>query len=142
MHGNLPHIMISTKLKIIFGLSIPLFILHGIEEYRTGFYSNNEMYQFVFRPFLEMSWHQVMFATFQVMFWLLLVVSFLLVASEQWRFRMMMVWGAVYILELHHIWKAVVSWSYYPGLITAIPLVIVGFFFWQELCKGRRLLGS
>ena len=140
MHGNLPHIMISTKLKIIFGLSIPLFILHGIEEYRTGFYSNNEMYQFVFRPFLEMNWHQVMFATFQVMFWLLLVVSFLLVASEQWRFRMMMVWGAVYILELHHIWKAVVSWSYYPGLITAIPLVIVGFFFWQELFKGRKLL--
>jgi|SRR3989338_5857871 len=131
--------MISRKLKIIFGLSIPLFILHGIEEFRTGFYSNNELYQFVFGPFLGMSWHQVMFATFQVMFWLLLVVSFLLVASERWRFRMMVVLGLVYIVELHHIWKAVISWSYYPGLITALAFPVIGFFFWRELIKSWRV---
>ncbi len=130
--------MISRKLKTIFGLSIPLFILHGIEEYRTGFYSDNKLYQFVFQPFLEMSWHQVMFATFQVMLWLLLIVSFLLVASERWRLRLMVVLGLVYVFELHHIWKAVVSWSYYPGLITAIPLIIVGFFFWKELLQNWR----
>ena len=131
--------MISEKLKIIFGLSIPLFILHDIEEYKTGFYSNNELYQFVFGPFLGMSWHQVMFATFQVMFWLLLVVSFLLVASERWRFRMMVVLGLVYIVELHHIWKAVISWSYYPGLITALAFPVIGFFFWRELIKSWRV---
>ena len=129
--------MISEKLKIIFGISIPLFILHGIEEYRTGFYRDNELYQFAFRPFLEMSWHQVMFATFQVMFWLLLAATFLMTLSEKWRLRMMTVLGAVYILELHHIWKAVVSWSYYPGLITALAFPVVGFFFWRELIKSR-----
>ena len=128
--------MISRKLKTIFALSIPLFILHGIEEYQTGFYSNDELYQFVFRPFLEMSWHQVMFATFQVMLWLLLLVSFAMVASERWRLRMMVVWGFVYIFELHHIWKAIVLGSYYPGLITAFMFPLVGYFFWKELIKS------
>lgn len=128
--------MISRRLKIIFGLSIPLFILHGIEEYRTGFYKDSELNQLIFGPFLEMSWHQVMFATFQVMFWLLLVVSFLLVASERWRLRMMVVLGLAYILELHHIWKAIASWSYYPGLITALAFPVIGFFFWRELIKS------
>ena len=33
--------MISTRLKNIFALSIPVFIAHGPEEYFTGFY--NEM---------------------------------------------------------------------------------------------------
>ncbi|HCB35095.1 MAG TPA: hypothetical protein DEP25_00460, partial [Candidatus Taylorbacteria bacterium] len=116
-----------------FGLSIPLFILHGIEEYRTGFYNVDKLYQFIFRPFSEMSGNQVMFITFQIMLWLLLVVSFLLVASERWRLRMIAVLGVVYILELQHIWKAVVSWSYHPGLITALAFPVIGFFFWREL---------
>ena len=128
--------MISKKLQTIFGLSIPLFIVHGIEEYRTGFYSNDGLYQFVFRPFLEMSLHQVMFATFQVMFWLLLIVAFAMVVSERWRLRMMVVLGLVYILELHSIWKAVISWSYYPGLITALAFPVIGYFFWDELIKS------
>jgi small-conductance mechanosensitive channel len=42
----------------------------------------------------------------------------------------------VYISELHHIWKAVVSWSYYPGLITALAFPVIGFFFWRELIKS------
>ncbi len=63
------------------------------------------------------------------------VVSFFLVLSEQWRLRMMAVLGVVYIVELHHVAQAVIEWSYYPGLITAIPPVIIGFFFWRELKK-------
>src|SRR3989344_1032719 len=132
-------IMISRKLKIIFGLSIPLFVLHGIEEFYTGFYKADRFTQFIFGPFEQMGVHDIMFLTFQVMFWLLLAVAFLMTLSERWRLRMMMVLGAVYILELHHIWKAIASWSYYPGLMTAIPLVIVGFFFWQELLKNWRV---
>ena len=49
---------------------------------------------------------------------------------------MMIVFGAVYILQLHHIWKAAVSWSYYPGLITALAFPVIGFFFWKELIKS------
>ncbi len=134
--------MISRKLKTIFGLSIPLFVLHGIEEYRTGFYKVDELVQFISRPFLEMSGHQTMFITLQVMFWLLLIVSFLLVASERWRFRIMVVFGLVYVLELQHIWKAVTSWNYYPGLITAFLFPIVGYFFWKELIKNRNTAQS
>ncbi len=130
--------MIAKRLKIIFGLSIPLFILHGIEEFRTGFYKADAVSEFIFRPLERMSEHEIMFVTFQVMFWLLLVVAFLMTISERWRLRMMVVLGLVYIVQLHHIWKALVSWSYYPGLYTALLFPIVGFFFWKELLPQLR----
>lgn len=132
--------MITQRLKIIFGLSIPLFVLHGIEEYRAGFYQVDELYQFVFRPFLEMQGSQATFIVFQIMFWFLLSTSFLLIASERWRLGTMIIIGLVYILELEHIWKTVISWSYYPGLITALPLYVVGFFLWKELLRVHSAL--
>lgn len=127
--------MMTQRLKMIFGLSIPLFVLHGIEEYRAGFYRVDELYRFFFRPFLKMQGNQATFIVFQIMFWFLLSSSFLLLVSEHWRLRMLTVLGIVFVVELHHIWRAVISWSYYPGLITALPLSVVGFFFWQELMK-------
>lgn len=131
--------MITKRLKSIFGLSIPLFILHGIEEYQTGFYKIDPLDQLIFKPFLEMDGHQVMFITFQVMFLLLLVVSLLLVLNERWRLRMMFILGIVYVIEVHHIWNAVAAWSYYPGLYTAIFFPVLAFFFWRELMRVYRL---
>lgn len=132
--------MLTKRLKIIFGLSIPLFILHGIEEIRTGFYEANAVNEFIFRPLERMSEHEVMFITFQIMFWLLLVVAFLMTISERWRLRMMFVLGVVYIVELHHVWKAIVVGGYYPGLYTSLLFPVVGFFFWKELVKIYKLL--
>lgn len=131
--------MLTKRLKIIFGLSIPLFILHGIEEFRTGFYEADALSEFIFRPLERMSEHEVMFITFQIMFWLLLVVAFLMTISERWRLRMMSVLGVVYIVELHHIWTAFALGSYYPGLITALLFPIVGYFFWKELIMIYKL---
>lgn len=131
--------MITRRLKIIFGLSIPLFILHGIEEFRTGFYEADAVSEFIFRPLERMNEHEVMFITFQVMFWLLLVVAFLMTISEGWRLRMMFVLGVIYVVELHHVWKALAVGGYYPGLYTALLFPIVGFFFWRELIKIYKL---
>ena len=141
--------MISRRLTTIFGLSIPLFILHGIEEYRAGFYRSDDLSQFVFGPVGLMEGYQAAFIVFQIMFWLLLIVSFLSLLSEWWRLRLMAVLGLVYVLELRHLWKAFASGSYYPGLITAILLYIAGVFFWKELTsaysagslnKGRSII--
>lgn len=130
--------MLTKRLKIIFGLSIPLFILHGIEEIRTGFYKADALREFIFRPLERMSEHEIMFVTFQVMFWLLLIIAFLMTISEQWRLRMMVILGSVYVIESHHIWEAVALGGYYPGLYTALLFPIVGFFFWKELIPKLR----
>ena len=131
--------MISNKLKTIFALSIPLFIAHGIEEFATHFYDADAWDQAIFgNLFGNLSTHGATFVTFQVMLWLLLIVSYLLISSEQWRFRLMFILGIIFIYELHHLYKAVMLGGYYPGLVTALLFPVIGYFYWRELLRLHK----
>ena len=130
--------MSTKKLKNIFLISIPVFIAHGLEEYFTGFYNIDSFSKFVFGHFESMSIYQATFLIFQIMIWLLLVISFLLISNNKWQLRLMIIPGLIYIFEIHHIIKALTSFSYYSGLITALPFPIIGFFFWKELLKNFK----
>jgi len=125
--------MISQKLKTIFYISIPVFIAHGLEEIFNGFYNVDWSFKFMFGFLETMSVPQATFITFQVMIWIAFIVFAFLIASEKWRLRLLILPGIIYIIELHHIWKALESWSYYPGVITSIAFPIIGFLFWKEL---------
>ena len=125
--------MITQKLKHIFGLSIPLFIVHGIDEFVTNFNTTDVLDQRMFGIFFgDLSSHDIMFVTFQIMFSLLLIISFLFLLGEKWQFRILAIAGVVYVFELHHIIKAISAWAYYPGLITALIFPFVAVFFWKE----------
>ena len=128
--------MISGKLKDIFLISILVFIAHGLEEYFNNFYNIDPIFRFVFKPFETMSVPQATFLLLQIMLWLLLVISFLLISNEKWQLRLMAIPGLVYIFELHHFWEALIHGGYYPGVITAIAFPIIGFLFWKELLKN------
>lgn len=127
--------MISQKLKTIFIISIPVFIAHGLEEFFNNFYNIDWSTKLVFGFLNEMSVPQATFLVFQIMLWLALIVFAFLIANEKWRLRLMLLPGIIYIFELQHIWKALESWSYYPGVITAIAFPFITFFFWRELLK-------
>ena len=128
--------MISQKLKTLFYISVPVFIAHGFEEIFNGFYNVDWFFKFAFGFLETMSVPQATFIVFQIMIWLAFMVFAFLIASEKWRLRLMLLPGIIYIFELHHIWKAFESWSYYPGAITAIAFPIIGFLFWKELIKN------
>ena len=130
--------MISKRLKNIFVISIPIFIAHGLEEYFTEFFNVDKISRFVFSPLETMPVLQANFLLFQIMLWLVFVVFALLISSEKWRLRLMIIPGLIYIFELHHLWKALMSWGYYPGLITAFIFPIIGFLFWRELLKHYK----
>ncbi len=130
--------MISQKLKNIFYISIPVFIAHGLEEFFNDFYNIDWSTKLVFGFLNEMSMPQATFLVFQIMLWLALIVFAFLIASEKWRLRLMFLPGIIFIVELHHIWTAITTWSYYPGLITSIPLLIIGGLFWKELLKNYK----
>ena len=127
--------MISQKLKTIFYISIPVFVAHGLEEYFNGFYNVDSSFKFFFHYFETMTIPQATFLLFQIMLWLAFIVFAFLITSEKWRLRLMILPGIIYFFELHHIWKTLESWSYYPGAITAIAFPIIGFLFWRELLK-------
>lgn len=130
--------MISQKLKNIFVVSILVFIAHGLEEYFNEFYNTDSLFKFFFHYFNEMSIPQATFLLFQIMLWLAFIVFAFLIASEKWRLRLMILPGFIYIGELHHIWKALWSWNYYPGAITALVFPVIAVFYWKELVRNYK----
>ena len=130
--------MISSKLKTLFLISIPIFIGHGFEEYFTGFYNVDPSFKFVFHFFETMSMPQATFLVYQILLLLSLVILAFVVASDMWRLRLMVIPGLFYIFELDHFWQAFLVWGYYPGVITAIAFPIIGFLYWKELLRNFR----
>ena len=129
----------SQKLKTLFYISIPVFIAHGLEEFFTGFYNVDWSTKLVFGFLNSMSVPQATFLVFQIMLWITLIVFASLISNEKWRLRLMFLPGVIFLAELHHPWSVITSWDYYPGAITAVPLLILGFLFWRELFKNIKL---
>lgn len=128
----------THKLKLLFGGSALLLILHGIEEYFTGFYEVDVQFRFLFKPLFEMSVDQATFLLFQILLGIALLLLFLFTLSEQWRVRLLVIPGFFLFYEIHHIIMALGEGGYYPGLITSIFLPILGYFYWQELLKNFK----
>ena len=129
--------MISSRLKIIFGLSVPVFIAHGIEEYLMGFYDMSPDFLFVFSPLLVMPERQALFLLLQIMVWLLLGISFLLVLGGVWTRHVIILLGLLYVYELHHFIDAFRAGGYAPGLITALAFPVFAVLFWREFWKPK-----
>ena len=127
--------MLSKRIHNLFLISIVLFITHGLEEYFTGFYNVDNIFKFVFHVFENMSIPQAIFFLFQIMWWSLLIISYLLIFKKNWILVLLTIYALVFIFEIHHIIKAVIYWEYYPGSITAIFFPVLGFFYWKELIK-------
>jgi len=124
-------------LQTTFLFSIPLFIAHGLEEYFTGFYDVDSIFYLAFKLFENMSIFQATFLLFQIMLWVLLIISYLIL-MRKWILGLLTLLGLVFVFELHHLIKALLFLGYYPGLITAFLFPIAGFFYWKELMKMWR----
>src|SRR3989344_1708711 len=98
--------MISQRLVTLFGLSIPLFIVHGLEEYFNNFYNIDPHSEFIFGFFKNMSNFQSSFLLFQIMLWFLFLIAFLLL-KQKWTLGLMTIIGLVYLYEFHHFIQAV-----------------------------------
>jgi len=112
-------------IKNILKISIPLYIVHAVEEYSTGLLKIDPVFRWV-----EARGFNV--ATFYV------VEQFLLIGLILWAIHRpkqlaLFIIGLIFIFEITHVIPAVQHVSYYPGLITAIPLLIIGCFYWKKL---------
>ena len=127
--------MLSKKIQNLFLISSILFIAHGLEEYFTGFYKVDSLFYFVFKYFESMSVFQATFLVFQIMLWILLAISYALIFKKNWLLGLVALPAVACFIEVHHLVKAAIRWAYYPGSITALILLIVGYFYWKELFK-------
>ncbi len=130
--------MITNRLKILFLISIPVFFAHSIEEYYNNMYNVDSTFRYVYSVFQSMSIYQTSFIQLSVMIWLILIISFLLIYSNKWHLRFMLLLGIIYVLELHHIVKAIVILDYYPGVVTSSMFLIIGIYYWKEIISIYR----
>lgn len=131
--GNL----VSNKVKKLFLVLVVLFMLHGVEEYLTGFYKVDLSLAQFFGFFEIIPWPQAVFLLFQAMWWLILVLILLFIFVKKWSYYAMIIIGLITLLEIHHIYKALAQMAYYPGLLTSLLIVVVGIFFLKELLRHR-----
>ncbi len=130
--------MITQKLKNIFLVSIFLWIAHGTEELVTGFYNVDSHVKFLFGFTESFTSLHTAFLVFQIMLWLMLIVSYLLISEPKWQLRLMLIPGLIMVYELHHLYKAIEVGGYYPGLLTALLFPVTGYFYWKEWVRCKK----
>ncbi len=128
----------TKRLHNLFVLAIPLFIVHGLEEYFTGFYKIDASFLYTIGRLSNNTAKTFLF--FQVMVWLVLAATAALRLPKRWTLALLTFWGIVMIFELHHVYEALILGGYYPGLVTALLFAIIGYFYWKELIKNYKQL--
>lgn len=122
----------TKKTKLLFlGLSL-LFVVHGIEEYITGFYNVDKLFQQVFWFINDMTVPQASFLVFQIFFWLILLVINIFLFFPKSNF-MIYFFLVIIIFELYHPLKSLMSWSYYPGLLTSLIFPVLAYSIYKNI---------
>ncbi len=118
----------KTKLKATILVAIILFILHGIEEYLTGFYKVDYLFVTIAQNINIFSLAlSAKFLIFQFIFWLLLIIAFAQLKKEKTMLWFTILFSLIALFELEYIVNALLIKDYYPGAITSLlfPSIIV-----------------
>lgn len=121
---------IEMNIKNILTVALPLFIIHAVEEFSTGLLKIDPFFRWVGAKGFSVT-------TFYIVEQILLV-AILLWAIYKPKRPILILIGFLFIFEITHVVPALQTMSYYPGIVTAIPLVIVGIFYWKTIMTRPR----
>jgi|SRR3989344_807049 len=131
-------VKLSKKLEFYFLILIFLVIAHGLEEYFTEFYDKDIFLTFIFQPLETMTTSQATFLLFQILVWTFLIVCFILLFKKKWNVYIMGLIVLIMIFEIQHLIEAILIMDYYPGLITALFMPVLGFLIIKELLRLKK----
>jgi hypothetical protein len=129
--------MVSKRLTTLFVLALGLIYLHGVEEVLTGFPRVDSFMKFG-ASFFNTSSENFYWISHIFLWWLPIPVIFLILRRRTIILPLLALFGLVFVFELHHLVKAALAQSYYPGMITAFFYPILGVFFYKELLRSRK----
>ena len=130
--------MISNRLQTLFTLALLLVAAHGVEEVSTGFMYHDGFVNY-FANIIDTK-EELFYWSFHIMWWLMLIVVYLLLKGGKWALIPLSLFGIVFIVEIHHLIKALAFGGYYPGMITAFFYPALGVFYWKELINSWKKL--
>ncbi len=125
----------KNSFKTFFLIAIIIFILHGLEEYATQFYTIDKSYLITIG---SISTTGSTFLIYQFVLWALLGLAYILIVRGKWSKVLSVVVGLILLFESQHLYEVALTGKYYPGAYTAILFPIIAFFFWKELLKSYK----
>ena len=105
---------------------------HGLEELWTNFYNIDKHYHALFSPFEGMPVHKATFLLFNLMTWLWLITSLLLITDARWQLRLAFLPMVLYVVELHHLLDIASERGYTPGAITGLAFPILAVLYGRQ----------
>ena len=128
--------MISKHLNFLFITGLVLMYLHGLEEVLTGFQYTDSFMKFGGDIFnisaVNFYW------TSHLLWWIAIPIIFVIFRKKPIILPLLALFGTVFFIEIHHLVKAFLAQSYYPGMITAFFYPIFGIYFYKELMRKRK----
>ncbi len=133
--------IVSNRLRRIFFVSLGLIYLHGIEEVLTGFQFNDSFMVF-FAGLFDIT--PASFYWISHIIWWVMVPLLYFVFRNNTRvlFPLLALFGLVFVIEIHHLVKGLIAFSYYPGAVTAFFYTVVGYFYWKQVLRDSNILGK
>jgi hypothetical protein len=107
------------------GLCLLVYAPHLVEEALTRMYDDTLIVS-AFEPLAELSPRHATYLVFQIMLAAALAMTFLFSLGGRARLSVMAVLGFALLCESHHAVRALGTLHYDSGLITSLPMPIVG----------------
>lgn len=119
---------VPKQLQNVYVFSIPLFIIHVIEEYVTLYYPT--LFGITYRmKNLPME----KFITIETVVITGMITAAYLLKKKLIPLPLMILPGLFYLYQYEHISHTIKLHSYYPGTVTGIILFLFGIWYWKEL---------
>jgi hypothetical protein len=131
----------SDRLRGLFALSVGAMLVHKAECWFAREWLESPFFAWLG----EIATHRggtpedvlggAMFAVF--VFWLFVGLAMVLLVLRGGAGPLVALglWGLTFLLELHHVVRALEARGYYPGIVTALPYIAIGPFYWREWAR-------
>jgi hypothetical protein len=128
--------MDSLNKKLIH-ISVPLLIIHSLEEFYFSLTSVDPFTSFVSKYF-GLTNDVTYFLGQLVLFIFLAVLLVLILLHKNINYGGFII-GVILIFEFTHVYPAIISGSYYPGFASGFILFVIGVGYWYKLMKIKFL---
>jgi len=127
------------KVKNLIHLIIPLFALHLVEELVAGFIETDGSIRYLSQH-LSLDVTTTFFIVQMLLFSFLALLLLLILFKKNIPKLLIVVLVIISLYEFVHVYDAIRTWSYYPGLITGVLISALGIYLASLIRSNRRIV--
>jgi hypothetical protein len=131
--------LVSPRMVALFALSAFVMVVHKAECWVTVEWLVSPFYGWLvdlYRSYSDDPFNnvgQAAFTTFVTCLTVSVVAVTMLLSGRRGTWAFLALWGGMFFVEWHHIFRSVVAGEYYSGLYTAMVFVAIGPVYWRQL---------